>query len=143
MQSLENHTSADARSGRLGDIDIANEDGTPFEAVEVKFDIAVSHNIVVTAKEKIQPSTVTRYYILSTSGILKKDMEVIEKDIEQIKNTHGCQLIVNGILPTLKYYLRLLDDTAMFLVNYTHLLETDTTIKFEHKQTWNRLVSEI
>ena len=143
LLSLENHTSADVRSGRLGDIDVANEDGSAFEAVEVKFDIAISHNIVVTAKEKIQPSTVSRYYILSTAGLLQKDREAIEEDIEQIKNTHGCQLIVNGILPTLKYYLRLLDDPTKFVVNYTHLLETDTTIKFEHKQMWNDLVSRI
>lgn len=143
LLSLESHTSADARSGRLGDIDVAREDGTPFETVEVKFDIAISHNIVVTAKEKIQPTTVDRYYILSTKGIASEDKNKIEEDIQQIKNTHGCQLIINGILPTLKYYLRLLDDPSALIAKYTELLETDTTIKFEHKQMWNDLVSKI
>lgn len=140
---LENHTSADTRSGRLGDIDVTDTDGHPFEAVEIKFDIPISHNIVVTAKEKIQPSPIKRYYILSTSPIDDKDKELIKSDINQIKNTHGCQLIVNGIMPTLKYYLRLLDDTAMFIDNYASLLESDKTIKFEHKQQWNQLVSEL
>ena len=138
---LESHTSADARSGRHGDIDVVNADGTPFEAVEVKFDIEVSHNIVVTAKDKIQTSTLDRYYILSTLPIAKDDIEAIKKDIEQIRNTHGCQLIINGVLPTIKYYLRLLDNPKYFVENYAKLLAKDTAIKFEHKQMWNTLVA--
>ncbi len=140
---LESHTSADARSGRIGDIDIVNSDNTPFEAVEVKFDIPVSHDIVVTAREKIQPTNVSRYYILSSAEILPQDKDKIEEDIIKIKNTHGCQLIVNGILSTLKYYLRLLDNTSLFIENYTTLLAEDNTVKFEHKQKWNDLVSTI
>lgn len=140
---LESHTSADARSGRLGDIDIVNEDGTPFEAIEIKFDISISHDIVVRAKEKIQPSTVSRYYVLSTSEVREDCKTDIEKDISQIKKTHGCQLIVNGIMPTLKYYLRLLENTSSFIENYVNLLANDESVKFEHKQTWNELVSQI
>ena len=138
---LESHTSADARSGRHGDIDVVNADGSPFEAVEVKFDVEITHNIVVTAKDKIQTSTLDRYYILSTLPIAKDDKEVIEKDIEQIRNTHGCQLIINGVLPTIKYYLRLLDNPKHFIEYYAKLLAKDTTIKFEHKQMWNNLIA--
>jgi DNA (cytosine-5)-methyltransferase 1 len=141
LLALEKHTSADLRSGRIGDIDIVNEDNSPFEAVEVKFDIPITHNIVVIAKEKIQPSSVQRYYILSTSEIAANERKKIEEDIQQIKNTHGCQLIVNGIIPTLKYYLRLLDNTSVFIDNYTYLLCEDSTVKYEHKQRWNDLVS--
>lgn len=138
---IESHTSADARSGRHGDIDIANADGTAFEAVEVKFDIEISHNIVLTAKDKIQSSTLDRYYILSTLPVAKDNKEAIEKEIEQIRNTHGCQLIINGILPTIKYYLRLLDNPKLFIENYAKLLAEDTSIKFEHKQMWNTLIA--
>ena len=138
---LESHTSEDARSGRHGDIDVVNADGSPFEAIEVKFDIEVTHNIVVTAKDKIQTSTLDRYYILSTLPIAKDDKEAINNDIEQIRNTHGCQLIINGVLPTIKYYLRLLDNPKYFIENYAKLLANDTAIKFEHKQMWNTLVA--
>ena len=143
LLEIENHNSADTRSGRKGDIDIVNEDGSTFEAVEVKFDIPVSHNIVENAKEKIQTSTIERYYILSTSEVFEPDREKIAQDIKQIKNVHGCQLVVNGVMPTLKYYLRLLDNTREFIGNYASLVETDKTIKFEHKQAWNKLVSEM
>ena len=140
---LESHTSADVRSGRMGDIDIVCQDGTPFEAVEVKFDVPVSYNIVETAKEKIEASQIERYYILSTKDIVAEDKEKIEKTIRQIKNTHGCQLVVNGIKPSLKYYLRLVDDASRFIVNYTQLLMTDDAVKFEHKSYWNKLVGEL
>lgn len=140
---LESHTSADVRSGRLGDIDVVNTDGRPFEAVEIKFDIPVSHEIVVTAKEKIQPTTVERYYILSTKPALDEDKDKIASDIRQIKNIHGCQLVVNGVMPTLRYYMRLLDNPVMFINRYVALLKTDKAVKFEHKQGWNDLVSKL
>ena len=142
---LESHTSADTRSGRIADIDIVytNTQQT-CEAIEVKFDIPINHNIVETAIEKIQPvPTVERYYILSTSPIAEVDKNTIETDIQRVKNTHGCQLIINGILPTLKYYLRLVDDTGIFINRYVDLLETDEAVKFEHKTTWNNLISKI
>ena len=138
---IESHTSADARSGRHGDIDVVNADGSAFEAVEVKFDVEISHNIVITAKEKIQTSTLERYYILSTLPMAKDDEKAIEKEIEQIRNTHGCQLIINGVLPTIKYYLRLLDNPKYFIERYANLLKDDTAIKFEHKQMWNTLIA--
>lgn len=140
---LESHTSADARSGRLGDIDLNDKDGNPFEAVEVKFDIPVSFNIVVNAVEKIHPTTVSRYYILSTKPMVEGDVEKIEQEVKQLKNTHGCQLVINGVMPTLKYYLRLLDNPNSFIRNYTQLLTTDGNIKFEQKQKWNETIAKL
>ena len=141
---IENHTSADTQSGRMGDIDVVDvQDGTPFEAVEVKFDVPVSYNIVQTAKTKIERSKISRYYILSTKGLVETERDRIVQTVKQLKNIHGCQLIVNGIKPSLSYYLRLLDNTKSFIGHYTTLLSTDKSIMFEHKQAWNNLVSNL
>ncbi len=140
---LENHTSADRQSGYIGDIEVVNANNSAFEAVEIKFDIPINHNIVETAKEKIHPTSVERYYILSTLGIESQDMDRIDEDILQIKNTQGCQLVINGVLPTIKYYLRLLSDTKMFILNYADLMEQDSAIKFEHKAMWNQLIGKL
>ena len=140
---LESHTSADSRSGRIGDIDIVDIGGVPFEAVEIKFDIPISHEILQIAIDKIQPTAVRRYYILSTANIKDNDKVKIEDDIKRLKNTHGCQVVVNGIMPSLKYYLRLLEDTRVFVSHYVDLLESDKALKFEHKTRWNDLISEI
>ncbi len=139
---LENHTSADRQSGYIGDIEVVNADNSAFEAVEIKFDIPINHSIVEIAKEKIHPTSVERYYILSTLGIESQDMDRIDEDILQIKNTHGCQLVINGVLPTIKYYLRLLSDTKMFILNYADLMEQDSALKFEHKALWNLLIGK-
>lgn len=120
LQPLESHTSADTRSGRIGDIDINDNDGTPFEAVEVKFDIPVSAEIVLNAKGKIEKTKVQRYYILSTKKPVEVDLDEIDRTIRQLKNIHGCQLVVNGVMPTLKYYLRLIENTAAFIDCYTY-----------------------
>jgi len=46
-------------------------------------------------------------------------------------------------MPTLKYYLRLLTNTFEFIDNYVNLLEADKALKFEHKERWNKLISEM
>lgn len=141
---LESHTSADVRSGRIGDIELLDEQSRVFEAVEVKHGIAISLQLVLDAHAKFQTTAVKRYYILSTAEYPKgKAWDDIEAEIQRIKNTHGCQLIVNGIMPTLKYYLRLLDDTFEFVECYVNLLENDAALKFEHKAKWNYLISEL
>ncbi len=143
LQPLENHNSADKQSGRLGDIDVINDDGIPFEAVEVKYEIPVSSATLERVKEKILPSAVSRYYILSTAEIKKNDLEIINGIISQVKNSHGCQIVVNGIIPSLKYYLRLLENPSSFLVNYVNLLSDDETVKYEHKEVWNKLIAQL
>ena len=143
LLSLENHNSADAQSGRLGDINVLDENGDPFEAVEIKHDIPVSIDIVERAREKILPSGVSRYYILSTAEIKKADIDKIDVIVNQVKNSHGCQIVVNGIIPSLKYYLRLLENPSSFLINYVTLLNTDETVKFEHKEAWNTIISQL
>lgn len=137
---LENHTSADARSGRIGDIDINDEKNEAFEAVEVKHGIPITCQLVQDAFEKFQTTQVKRYYLLSTADIDESERELIEREIEKIKTIHGCHVIVNGIVHSLKYYLRLLENPAEFISNYVNLLEQDTSLKFEHKKMWNEVV---
>lgn len=140
---IESHTSSDKSSGRIGDIDIIDERKRAFEAVEVKHGINISLGHVQDAYSKFQATPVKRYYILSTTESNKNELEKIKSEIQKIKNVHGCQLIVNGIIPTLKYYLRLLQDTSEFVFNYVTLIEHDAALKFEHKERWNVLIREM
>ena len=140
---IESHTSSDRSSGRVGDIDIIDEKKRVFEAVEVKHGISITLQIVQDAFEKFQTTPIDRYYILSTASPNNIEQKKIEAEIHKIKNVHGCQLIVNGIMPTIKYYLRLLDKTSEFIENYVNLIENDKSLKFEHKERWNKLISEL
>lgn len=69
------------------------------------------------------------------------DWDAIEEEIQRISQIHGCQVIVNGVYTTLKYYLRLLKDPAEFIDRYVELLKSDETIKFQHKTVWNDIIS--
>lgn len=140
---MESHTSADTRSGRIGDIDIVDEKNRAFEAVEVKHGIPISTQLVKDAFEKFKTTQVSRYYLLSTANIEASQKEEIEKEIDRIKNIHGCHVIANGLTHSLKYYLRLLSDTSEFIENYVNLIETDNALKFEHKQKWNAIISQM
>jgi len=141
---IESHTSADTRSGRIGDIEVIDENNRAFEALEIKHGITISLQIVQDAYAKFQTTPVNRYYILSTAlQANDAEWENIQAEIRRIKNVHGCQVIVNGLMPSLKYYLRLLENTYEFIDKYVDLIESDNALKFEHKENWNKIISQL
>lgn len=140
---MESHTSADTRSGRIGDIDIIDEKGRAFEAVEVKHGIPITAQHLKIAFEKFKTTQVSRYYLLSTANIDASQADEITKEIDWIKNIHGCHVIANGLISSLKYYLRLISNISEFIENYVNLVETDTALKFEHKAGWNNIISQM
>lgn len=141
LLGLEPHTSADMRSGHIGDIDIDNPDGTPFEGVEIKHEVPITQHLVMAAYDKFKGYKTERYYILTTAEQGSGDMAGVEAAIQKVAAIHGCQVIANGVYPTLKYYLRLLKDPAEFIDKYVELLKADKAVKYPHRAAWNELVS--
>jgi len=139
---LESHNSADTQSGRIGDIDVNNSNGTAFEGVEIKHEIQITSQLIRDAYEKFKVYNTDRYYLLTTANMDSADWDGIETEIQRIAQIHGCQVIVNGVYTTLKYYLRLVTDSAEFIDRYVELLKVDETIKFQHKEAWNKIISD-
>lgn len=139
---LESHNSADTQSGRIGDVDINNENGTAFEGVEIKHEIQITAQLVADAYEKFKVYHTDRYYLLTTACMDGADWDAIDREIQRISQIHGCQVIVNGVYSTLKYYLRLMNDPAEFIDTYVELLKVDETVKFQHKSAWNEIISQ-
>lgn len=140
---LGSHTASDRTSRSAGDIEVAKNDGSSiFEAVEVKLDKPVTPQIVQVAYEKINKFGVERYYILS--GVEQKPEDIDENSqlIFKIQQEHGCQLIINGLYPSLKYYLRLIATPKEFLDKYTELVEKDTELQPTHKERLQELIDE-
>lgn len=137
---LESHTSADVRSGIPGDIVVKN--GSEFfEGVEVKLGHKITEQMTAYAYAKFRKYPVNRYYLLSTAGIKAGEENKINELILHIANEHGCQLIINGVMPSLKYYLRLLENTDKFLEKYVKRVLTDPALKFEHKNELKKLLA--
>jgi len=140
---LESHTSADRQSGRIGDIDVNYEGGGAFEGVEIKHGIVITRQLVADAYEKFKVYNTNRYYLLTTADMDNADWTGISDEIARIADIHGCQVIVNGVYTTLRYYLRLLDDPASFIDKYVDLLKADETIKYQQRAAWNDAVSGV
>jgi len=140
LKDLGSHTASDRTSQSAGDIEIFRGKEL-FEAIEIKLDKPIDTNILRIAKEKIVRFNPKRYYILSNQGIVEEDE--IYTIIEEVKKEHGCQIIVNGVLDTLKYYMRLIDDLEEFYKLYSNLISTDSELKTIHKQKWNELTKEL
>lgn len=141
LATLGSHTASDRTSKSAGDIEIF-KGNVLFEAIEIKLDKTIDITMVRIAIEKIARYNPNRYYILSYFGIKESDRLEIEDLITQLKLEHGCQLIINGLLPTIKYYLRLITSLDEFILNYNQLIQDDTEIKKIHKEKWNELISK-
>lgn len=140
LDKKESHNSSDRSSGETGDIVVRNTNGEIYEVVEVKFEIAADSIMIEDAYKKIADKPVQRYYILSTKTPSEDELVKMNEIVCRIREEHGCQVIVNGLIPTMKYYLRLLDDTDMFVTNYIKNLSSDMEINYEHKIAWNTIM---
>lgn len=143
LDKLASHNSCDRSSGETGDIVVRNnEDNSIYEVIEVKFDIPIDAIMIEDAYKKISEKPVQRYYLLSTVAPNEDEIALINEMICKIREEHGCQIIVNGVFPTLKYYLRLLDNTDIFVERYVKNLSDNTEINFEHKIAWNKVCGD-
>lgn len=134
------YTASDRTSKTAGDLEVFTQEGKILEAIEIKLDIPINHHMILRAKEKILKFNPLRYYVLSTADVKSDEHELILKEISDIKKNHGCQLIINGVLDTLKYYLRLVKDVNEFVDIYSSLIELDTELKLSHKKYWKDVI---
>lgn len=147
LMPLETHTSPDSRSKALGDIQVNNDDGSCFEAIELKHLKAITVDIIDMVYKKIQNTQIDRYYILTTSEPNIDNQNAVNKKMKELSFLHPCQIIVNGIIPSLKYYLRLISHPNEFIDEYTKWLEFEyergSGIKVEHLEIWHKIHDKI
>jgi len=142
LLDLERHTTADLRSASIGDIQV-NIKESPFEGVEVKSEKSVTANMVRELPRKFNNRKVSRYYILSTSDpcLKPEDEASVFLAVAEVEAETGAQIIINGLIRTLWYYLRLLKNPAEVLPNYQALLEIDPDIRPDLKASWNSILA--
>jgi len=147
LLALQVHTSSDKHG--FGDIEIYTTDNQPFEIVEVKHNIPIDKYLIFDIAKKMQNIKIDRYYILTTfaNGFesLESEKEVTDYILE-LKKTQGIDIIANGIITTLKYYLRFIDNYQEFIDVYTQNLIKDaknsTEIKNFHLEKWTEILKK-
>ncbi|MDR0484741.1 MAG: hypothetical protein LBH40_05645 [Alphaproteobacteria bacterium] len=142
LGDLGYNTTSDRTSGQVGDIQIYNSQNNPFEGIEIKLGQPINVQFTIRARDKILKTTLQRYYILSSIGIVEKERVEIEDIINKIKDIHGCQVIVNGLYETLKYYLRLVSNLNEFLNYYDEKISKDIELQPVHKDKWKEILSK-
>lgn len=143
LKTLGSHTASDRTSKSAGDIEIyySESPASLLEVIEIKFEKPINKHMVAISMEKIAKFNPERYLILSSANIKQEDICDINRMIDEVANTYKCQIIVNGVLPTIKYYLRLVNHLPEFINNYSALIEKDQEINFEHKLKWNEIIT--
>lgn len=143
LRPLQEHSAADSQTGSVGDIEVGDDaSGAVFEAIEVKHQLPITAAVALGVQDKVMDKDVKRYYILTTSDKCEAD-EDAKSIIRNIKAIYDCQVIANGVMPSLRYYLRLLDDPSAIFPAYVELLRTDKAIAHEHRTAWNAVVQDV
>jgi DNA (cytosine-5)-methyltransferase 1 len=147
---LKSHVASDIKSKEIGDVEIIdNKKKSIFEGVEIKHGIPIDFLMVRDVYEKIKDVSIERYYILTTSepNIKKGQEDKVLQLINEIRKSHGCEIVVNGLIPSLKYYLRLVHNLDEFLDRYSKNIKieasTSTVIKLEHLEKWNEIIKRL
>jgi DNA (cytosine-5)-methyltransferase 1 len=108
--------------------------------LEIKHLKPIDLHTVQIVYDKIRQHPVKRYYILTTAEPNIVDENEVAKLIGRIANEHGCEIIPNGVMPSLKYYLRLLVSVDEFIAQYTTRLieqyQLGTDVKKVHLDKW-------
>lgn len=149
LEPLMSHISPDMRAGRVGDIEVTDENGECFEAVEIKHNIPIDAVMVDDAYKKFKHTPIKRYYLLTTAEPYMRSEEEwnVKILLGRIRKDHGCEVIVNGLMQSIKYYLRLIRSPKLFLNVYTHALKVDaekaSEIKEEHLKKWSQILEAI
>lgn len=141
LAPLGSHTASDKTSKSGGDIEILKNDRI-FEALEIKLDKSPTAHMLRVAYDKINQFGISRYYILSGVDVIESERENINSIINNVKEEHGCQIIVNGLYASLKYYLRLISEPQNFLNRYIELVEDDKELQSAHKEKLQQLLQE-
>lgn len=142
LKDLGSHTASDRTSKTAGDIEVFDKKKL-IEAIEIKHGKPIDLQMILNAKDKILKHNPRRYYIFSSANIKLDDETKIQNEIEFIASNHGCQVIVNGIIPTIKYYLRLIMSVEKFLEDYSQLVERDRELQAVHKIQWNNILKSL
>lgn len=145
LRDPPNRHTANDKKGFIGDVQVDLPNGAPFEGVEVESGKKTDIAMVGDLPGKFKGIPVNRYYVLSTATeyIAEDEREDIEMTVDQVRRKTGCQIIVNGLYPSLQYYLRLVSDIGQFLTNYTKQVETDEDVKAPHKTIWLDILTEL
>ena len=142
LKPLLSHYSYDKSSRNVGDIVVVDLNDNPYEAIEVKFEIEPDLIMLEDIYKKISNTPIQRYYVLSTRPPRNDELYKINELIDHIGKEHGCQVIVNGVIDTIKYYLRLLN-TNLFMEKYIANVLNNNEINTEHKVVLKNIVEEL
>ncbi len=99
--------------------------------------------MIVDIDKKTIGQPINRYYILTTFAntfaTSEAEIEVIT-EITKVQQSHNMEIIANGILSTIKYYLRFVDNYHDFITAYTQQLNAEaqkaSEVKTEHLTNW-------
>ena len=147
LRPLNVHTSSDKHG--YGDIEIWNQNGTPFEMIEIKHNIPIDRNMIFDVTKKSEATTIARYYVLTTYVNTFQELgeeEYINQLVLKIKQENDLEVIANGIIYSLKYYLRFVENYHDFLKTYTDELIVDaknsTEVKNFHIENWQEILKK-
>ena len=122
----------------------SDEKGNIYEikSLSGSIDKEIDEHLVEIAYEKIKKFNPQRYFIIHTSTIHEKNYIKLNKKIKEIKEEHGCQIIIDNFFECLSTYLRLISNIEDYINLLSKNIIEDKELKLIHKKTWKEMVEK-
>lgn len=108
----------------VGGIALSDKNGGLFECIQI-VGVLLTPALIKEAFLKVSHHTPRRFCLLTTASVYNDHREALRRTCDSLYQTSGCEVIVDGLMPTLDYGIRLLPEAAHFLAAYSKALRED------------------
>ena len=130
-------------------IRVNRNNGDLIEVLVVRHHKAITSRVIEDTFYRFRDAQMCRYCFLTTVEplVTPREREKIRDLVQRIETQQTCEVIIDGVLPTIRYYLRTLSDPSLFWHQYwdnqksVPLATTDPN-KI-HLKIWQSLLKQI
>ena len=108
------------RQNPIGVIEVIGDNGEPIEVLVIRNRETITRQMIQSTLRKSRRSPIRRYYFLTTAEpfVKQREQENIQDIVQKMQIKYNCEIFIDGVLPTLKYYLRAISVPALFWQKY-------------------------
>ena len=133
----------------IGVIEVIGDNGEPIEILVVRNRETITRQMIQRTLSKSRRSPIRRYYFLTTAEPLVKQLEQenVQDVVQKMQAKYNCEIFIDGVLPTLKYYLRAISIPTLFWQKYCDNQKLVPLSALDPKKThlkrWKSLMKQI
>jgi DNA (cytosine-5)-methyltransferase 1 len=114
------YTANRSRQDSIEDLVTIENNGKPFEVIVVRNRRSITAQVIKSNFSRFENTEIRHFYFLTTAKpyVRPNERVKIQDLVHRLETERNCEICIDGVLPTIKYYLRVLRDPTFFWQRY-------------------------